>query len=140
LGPLYTFVKLQFAEWLLLVESSRNPGTKSGLYPLGYDGIGNYPPADILTNSADAITYLDMDQRLFKTHDGAPFDIKHISGKAIEPGEHGMPGHVIPWPAGTKPAPIAYKLPPGDVVRPTSWVKLVTKPQLFAPEKFKNAP
>lgn len=140
MGSLYTFVKLQFSEWLNLVESSRNPGTKSGLYPLGYDGIGNYPPADILTNSADAITYLSMDARIFKTHEGGPFDIAHIPGKVKEPGGHNMPGEEIPYSVGTTPAPIAYKLPPGDVVRPTSWVKLVTNPQLLDPKKFKNAP
>jgi hypothetical protein len=133
-------VELQFSEWLCLVEGSRRPGTKSGLYPLGYDGIGNYPPADILTYSADAITYLDMDDRIFKTHEGKPFSIEHIPGKVVEPSDHDLPGKEVPFGKAVKPPRIAYKLPPGDVVRPTSWVKLVTNPQLLDPKKFKNAP
>lgn len=133
-------MKLQFAEWLLIAESSRNPGTKSGLYPLGYDGIGNYPPADILANSADAITYLSMDARIFKTHEGGPFNIGHIPGKVVEPGGHGMPGEEVPFKSFVEPYHLPYKMPPGDVVRPTSWVKLVTNPQLLDPHKFKNAP
>lgn len=133
-------MKLQFSEWLNLAEGSRRPGTKSGLYPLGYDGIGNYPPADIVTRSADAITYLDMDSRIFKTHEGSPFNINHLHGKIVEPGEHDLPGEEVPYKSFVEPHQIAYKLPPGDVVRPTSWVKLVTNPQLLDPKKFRDTP
>jgi hypothetical protein len=57
-------------------------GAKSGLYPLGYAGIGLYPPQDYLTHTADAITYISLDDRLYKkaNGDGKPFSIKHLAG------------------------------------------------------------
>jgi hypothetical protein len=78
-----------------LHEGHRNAG-KTGLYPLGYDGIGNYPPADIITSSADAIYYLSVDDRFASWWEGSPFDISHIPGKPVEPKEHGMPGILKP--------------------------------------------
>lgn len=133
-------MELQFAEWLCLMED-RGTSAKSGLYPMGYGGIGNYPPADILTHSADAITYLDMDARLFKGWEAAPFSITHIPStkEVIPPSGHGMPGkekkpqtHGMPG-KQVNPKP---KLPPGKEVKPTSWVKLVTKPKLLDPRDF----
>lgn len=117
--------------------------SKSGLYPLGYDGIGNYTPADWVTSAADAIYYLDKDDRLFKTHEGSPFKITHIDGDVIPPKGHGMPGYTSPpkphGMPGREESP-EYKMPPGEVKRPTQWVKLVTHPELLDPKKFKNAP
>jgi hypothetical protein len=78
-----------------LNEGHRNAG-KTGLYPLGYDGIGNYPPADIITSAADAIYYLSIDDRFASWWEGSPFDISHIPGKPVEPKEHGMPGILKP--------------------------------------------
>lgn len=130
-----------FWEFLQIVEDSR-AGSKIGLYPLGYDGIGNYTPAAMIANAADAIYYLDQDDRIFKTHEDSPFKITHIHspdavvgpkdhdlpGKEVKPEDHGMPGKEV------KPK---YEMPPGDVVRPTSWVKLVTHPKLLDPKKYK---
>lgn len=129
-----------FWEFLQIVEATR-AGSKTGLYPFGYDGIGNYTPADWITSAADAIYYLDKDDRMFKTHEGSPFKISHIhSSSAVKPPkEHGMPGHEVkpkPLP-NTEPQP-KYKIPPGDVVRPTSWVKLVTHPKLLDPHQYKG--
>ena len=128
-----------FWEFLQIVEHSR-AGSKSGLYPLGYDGIGNYTPADWITGSADAFYYLSKDERLFKSHEGSPFKISHIHSPdaVVEPKGHGMPGtevkpkgHGMP---GLEVQP-KYKMPPGEVVRPTKWVKLVTHPKLLDPRK-----
>ena len=44
-----------FNEYVLLQEGSRLTSSKTGLYPLGYGGIGLYPDADYLTHAADAI-------------------------------------------------------------------------------------
>ena len=67
-----------FREWLELHEDGRRTGSKTGLYSLGSDGIGLYPPQDYLTHAADAITYLTMDDRIYKCHEPAPFDITHL--------------------------------------------------------------
>jgi len=104
-----------FHQFLTLVEGHRNAG-KTGLYPLGYDGIGNYPPADIITSAADAIYYLSVDDRFASWWEGKPFSIDHIPGrpvphkevdlegvlkpfrpskmpgKSVKPSDHGMPG------------------------------------------------
>lgn len=131
-----------FWEFLQIVEATR-AGSKSGLYPLGYDGIGNYTPADWITSAADAFYYMSKDERLFKTHEGSPFKISHIKGEdeIKNPKGHGMPGEEVkPKGHGMPGLEIQpkYKMPPGDVKRPTSWVKLVTHPQLLDPSKYKN--
>lgn len=79
---------LNFKEWLL--SEASNPGSKTGLYPLGYGGVGLYPPQWYLTRSADAIFYLSKDDRIynFKTKKLVKFnqgeeglwDISHIPG------------------------------------------------------------
>lgn len=78
---------MNFKEWLLL-ESS-NPGSKTGLYPLSYGGIGLYPPQWYLTRSADAIFYLSIDDRIYKNNDS---NIKHIPSSPTQKlnGEDGM--------------------------------------------------
>lgn len=60
---------------------SSEPGSKTGLYPLGYGGIGLYPPSWYITRSADAIYYFTIDERIYKSKDGGKFNIKHIPGK-----------------------------------------------------------
>jgi len=104
---------MEFKAWL--VEHEGTSG-KTGLYPLGYGGIGLYPPQCYLTRSADAIYYLSIDERIYKAKDGPPFDITHLPGKAshksAEPGEGGIwdisklpgkPSHLRPEPNGAKP-------------------------------------
>lgn len=59
---------MKFKEWLSLNEGS-NPGGKTGLYPLGYAGIGLYPPQWYPTRSADAIFYMSIDDRVYKSKD-----------------------------------------------------------------------
>lgn len=99
-------------------EDGRRTSSKTGLYPMGYGGIGLYPDADYITHSADAILYLTMDKRLYHNGDEAPFCITHlpghtqygdkvnngekepfniqkISGKSIKPQNHKMPGKSI---------------------------------------------
>jgi len=74
---------ITFKEWIqnkhpsFIVEGT-NPGAKTGLYPLGYGGIGLYPPQWYLTRSADAIFYMSIDDRICKNYDGGKFSIKHI--------------------------------------------------------------
>ena len=82
---------INFKEWLLTEGS--DSGAKTGLYPLGYGGIGLYPPQWYLTRSADAIFYLSLDDRIYKGKDEGPFDISHIPGKSNEKlnsGEKGL--------------------------------------------------
>ena len=82
---------INFKEWLLTEGS--NAGAKTGLYPLGYGGIGLYPPQWYLTRSADAIFYLSLDDRIYKGKDEGPFDISHIpvkSNEKLNSGEKGL--------------------------------------------------
>lgn len=69
---------MNFKEWL--IKEGTNPGAKTGLYPLGYGGIGLYPPQWYPTRSADAIFYMSIDERIYKGEDGGKFNIKHIPG------------------------------------------------------------
>jgi len=81
---------LKFKDWL--ISEGTNAGAKTGLYPLGYGGIGLYPPQWYPTRSADAIFYMSIDERIFKNNDGGQFDITHIPGsppKRMNSGEGG---------------------------------------------------
>jgi hypothetical protein len=53
-----------FEEWL--VEHATRPGAKQGLYPLGYGGIGLYPPSDMMNWAADALVYMPVKDRVLK--------------------------------------------------------------------------
>lgn len=69
---------MNFKEWLLK-EDAGSPGAKQALYPMGYGGIGLYPPSDVVTWAADAVTYMPtkMRQLTFIWGDGIlsnPFD------------------------------------------------------------------
>lgn len=75
------------------INEGSNPGSKTGLYPLGYGGVGNYPPSWYLTRSADAIYYLSIDERIYKGQEGGQFNITHIPPKSKEKmngGEKGL--------------------------------------------------
>ena len=76
---------ITFKEWIQnkhpsFIAEGTNPGAKTGLYPLGYGGIGLYPPQWYPTRSADAIFYMSIDDRICKNSDGGKFSIKHIPG------------------------------------------------------------
>lgn len=73
---------MNFKEWL--VSEGSNPGAKTGLYPLGYGGVGLYPPSWYPTRSADAIYYMSVDERIYKGKEGAPFKITHLHPKSKE--------------------------------------------------------
>ncbi len=110
---------ISFDDFLTLNENRAS--SKTGLYPFGYDGIGNYPPAYLLPASADAVYYLSIDDRFAKWWEGPPFNIKHIEGDPVEPKGHKMPGiekkhdpHGMP--GKTKKPNI--KLPSGNVRKP----------------------
>ncbi len=126
-----------FLQYMELIEASRAPGSKSGLYPLAYNGIGLYTPADILTHAADAIYYLSQDQRLFRGHDGSPFNITHLPGDIIPHRQTPLEGETrkpseSPLPDDTvKPGNVSSD----GIVPFKSWVKLVTKPELLDPNK-----
>lgn len=126
----------------MLREASRLTSSKTGLYPLGYGGIGLYPPADYLTHAADAILYLTQDSRLYNNGDNAPFDITHLpghkqygdranSGEAEPFNITDLPGKVVP----PKDTPV-----PGKIVPYKGKVKLVTKPKEISPPSPPNLP
>ena len=79
-----------FAQYVLLKEGSRLTSSKTGLYPLGYGGIGLYPDADYLTHAADAILYLTQDERLYNNQDSAPWDISHLPGHELANAQAGI--------------------------------------------------
>ena len=70
---------LSFKNWLSFNEGKTSG--KTGLYPLGYGGIGLYPLQTYLPPSADALLYISIDDRLYKNGDGPPFDIRHLPGE-----------------------------------------------------------
>ena len=75
------------------VSEGSNPGAKTGLYPMGYGGVGLYPPQWYPTRSADAIFYFSVDERIYKGKEGGPFDITHIPGRvnsSMNSGEGGL--------------------------------------------------
>lgn len=74
---------MEFKKWL---NESSNTGGKTGLYPLGYGGVGLYPPTWYTPRSADAFYYLSNDERIYKSEDGGKFNIKHIP----DPSKHQM--------------------------------------------------
>ena len=132
----------RFSEYMILKEDDRRTGSKTGLYPLGYGGIGLYPDADMMTHAADAAFYLTNDNRLFKNGDAAPFSITHLPG-------HKQYGDKIN--AGEN-HPFKISHLPGDVVQPKdsqlqgrsmpfkSFVKLVQNPKEISPPDSLNLP
>ena len=57
---------MHFKEWIHLNEDAGAPGAKQSLYPMGYGGIGLYPPSDVITWASDAITYMPEKVRFIK--------------------------------------------------------------------------
>lgn len=79
-----------FKEWLM--GEGSNPGSKTGLYALGYGGIGLYPPSWYTTRSADAIYYMSIDKRIYKGKEGGKFSITHLHPKSKETMNRGDDG------------------------------------------------
>jgi hypothetical protein len=109
-----------FNDYLLLREGNTRTALKSLLYPLGYGGLGNYPPAHYIPQAADAVLYISKDDRLWCNGDHSPWNITHLPGhkqygdtinngdsepwnikdmpgKSIEPDDHDLPGKEIPY-------------------------------------------
>jgi hypothetical protein len=79
---------MEFRQWLF--SEGTNPGAKTGLYPLGYGGIGLYPPQWYPTRSADAIFYMSIDDRIYSAKD---HKLKKLPGsvpKSMNSGEGGI--------------------------------------------------
>jgi hypothetical protein len=125
-----------------LNENARRTGTKTGLYPLGYSGIGLYPDADYLTHSADAILYLTIDKRLYHNGDKAPFSITHLPGHK-QYGDHINNGDKAPFSIQHiegKPVPPKENKMPGKSVTFKNFIKLVTNPETIRPPDSRNLP
>ena len=123
-------------------EDSRRTGSKTGLYPLGYAGIGLYPDADYITHAADAILYLTIDKRLYNNGDEAPFCITHLPGHE-QYGDKVNNGDKEPFNIQHiegKPVPHKDSKMPGKSVSFKSFIKLVTKPKEICPPDSKNLP
>lgn len=73
-------INMNFKEFLMIKEGT-SMGSKSMLYPLGYNGIGLYPLSYYMPYSADALVYISQDNRIFHNGDGTPHSIKHIPGR-----------------------------------------------------------
>jgi hypothetical protein len=76
--------KLSFRLWL---EDRGTPG-KLGLYPPLYTQYQNYPPQDVVTWSADAITYMDPKDVQFSVNKGKfkPYFWKDGVSRTLIPG------------------------------------------------------
>ena len=109
-----------FHDFILLKEGNTRTALKSVLYPLGYGGLGNYPPSHYIPQAADAVLYISKDERLWCNGDGPPWDISHIPGhhlygdkinsgenkpwdirnvpgKPVEPDDHNLAGKEVPY-------------------------------------------
>ena len=98
---------ISFYEFLHVLKEGDTAG-KTGLYPLGYGGIGNYPPEYAIPGSADAIYYISADDRLQKVWEKEPFKIDHLKPIPIYTKKQGKKLYVA----------AAAKMPPGEVVPP----------------------
>jgi len=118
-----------FEQFVLLKEGNTRSALKTLLYPLGYGGLGNYPPLHFIPKAADAILYISKDERLFCNGDGPPWDISHLPGHKqygdkINNGE-GEPYDIRDLPGKTiEPKPTDV---PGNVVAPRGFVRLIQK-------------
>ena len=80
---------IKFYEYLQVINEGKTSG-KTGLYPLGYGGVGQYPPEYLLPGSADAIYYISADERLQKCWEKEPFKIDHLKPVPIWTKPHGQ--------------------------------------------------
>lgn len=78
---------MNFREWL--IKEGSNPGAKTGLYPLGYGGVGLYPPQWYPTRSADAIFYFSMDERIYGSNDDRLMKLPGKAPESMNSGEGG---------------------------------------------------
>lgn len=110
---------ISFYDYIAIFNEGKTSG-KTGLYPLGYGGIGNYPPAYLIPGSADAIYYINADERLQHIWEKEPFKIDHLKPIPIWTKKQGKklfvaqtaklpPGHTVP--------PKASKLN-GKIIKP----------------------
>jgi len=111
----------QYEKGLLYRLDERQQFGKSMLYPLGYGGLGNYPPSYMTPGQADAITYLTDDARLWSIWEKAPFPIHQLKPGPVPHRELTLKGEIIPWKDAHKflrgkMVGIKNKLPPGDVI------------------------
>lgn len=131
-----------FNQYMLLKEGGTRTASKTGLYPMGYGGIGNYPDAWWIPNAADAILYITTDKRLFHNGDGPPQSINHLPGHKqygdrVNNGEsepfaiNHLPGKSVP----PKDSPL-----PDEGVPFKKWINLVTNPTEMKPPDSPNLP
>ena len=92
---------MDFKEWLLL-EASRGSNAKQGLYPPLYSQAVNYCTSDVITWSADYITYMPSDWKVFKMKWGDGI----LSNP--NPGEKNKEGYATPPPEITGPFKMIY--------------------------------
>ena len=97
----------QYEKELLYRLDERQQFGKSLLYPLGYGGLGNYPPSYMTPSQADAITYLTDDARLWSIWEKAPFPIHQLKPGPVPHRELTLKGKMVG---------IKSKLPPGDII------------------------
>jgi len=111
----------QYEKGLLQRLDERQQFGKSMLYPLGYGGLGNYPPSYMIPSQADAITYLTDDARLWSIWEKKPFPINQLKPGPVPHRELTLKGEIIPWKdthkfLRGKMVGIDNKLPPGDII------------------------
>lgn len=93
------------------------------LYPLGYQGVGQYPPEYLAALFPDALIYIAADERLQKCWEEEPFKIDHLKPQPIFNKAYGKlslvsthpklpPGKSIPW-KSIKPDPDEKLYPSG---------------------------
>lgn len=132
-----------FGEYMLLKEGMKRTAAKSGLYPMGYGGIGNYPDAWWLPTAADSILYLTIDKRVYHNQDSPPNDIRHLLPRCKLFGDHPNnddgPPHDITHVHGKSEPPKDSPLP-DEGVPFKKWIKLVTKPSEIIPPDSPNLP
>ena len=128
-----------FNEFVLFKEGNSRTALKTILYPLGYGGLGNYPPSSYIPKSADAILYISKDERLWCNGDKAPWDISHLPGHE-QYGDKINNGEQEPWNINKIPGKVKkhsdHNLP-GKEKAFVKFVKLVTKTKCVE-EKPKN--
>lgn len=126
---------MKFHEYFLIKEASTRTAAKTGLYPLGYGGIGNYPDAWWLPSAADAGLYISIDKRLYDNGDHSPDNIEHLPGHK-QYGDKINNGEKEPFKINHLPGKIEKPKEsplPDEGVPFKKWFKLVTKPDETIP-------
>jgi hypothetical protein len=108
------------------------------LYPLGYQGVGQYPPEYLAALFPDALIYIAADERLQKCWEAEPFKIDHLKPQPIFNKAYGKlslvsthpkipEGKVVPW-KSLSPDP-DQKLYPAGPAHPC----MVSEPKCLPP-------